>query len=257
MRLFIIIIVIYVILNFNYIIHTLYNIFLKKKNIKIYEIIYSMKYINIDINNIPNILGDKIGIYNIKNIVNIKDKKELISKILNKLDKKRFQTKNINVIDYLDFKTRYAYLPHTDIEWNLIENNGYQVWYLVKNDNEHNFGNMFILYNDYIFNKYKNISYTIRCKNNKIEVCKNCKYESKSEILEVLSIEWFKKNTQLFYLNLNQGDCLIFNKNICHMSDIRGNKVRHSINFRVVIDNINYQNCKCGFILNKTPIFKQ
>jgi len=253
---FIYIIFIYISFNFNYTCHTLYNIFLKKKNVKIYEVIYSMKYTNININNIPNILKEHISIYNINNI-NITDKNELITKILYTVDDKKFQTKNINVIDYFDFKTRYAYLPHTDIEWNLIENNGYQVWFLVKNKNENNLGNMFILYNNYIFNKYKNISYTIRCRNNKIEVCKNCKYESNSPILETFSIDWFKNNTQLFYLDFNEGDFLIFNKNICHMSDIRGDKMRHSINFRVIINDIIYKNDNCGFIVDKNPVFKQ
>ena len=50
-------------------------------------------------------------------------------------------------------------------------NDGYQVWSLIKNKNDR--GNIFIIYNEYIYNKYKNIHYILK-KRNEIIVKKNC-----------------------------------------------------------------------------------
>ena len=240
-----------------------YNLISKNKNEEIYKIIYSMKYTNININNIPSVLKDKMSIYNIKNIdentINTTCKKsKIIEKILNSIDSSRYVTKNINVIDYLDSKAKYYFSPHTDIEWNLIKNNGYQVWFLLNNDNKNNYGNMFIIYNEYLFNKYKSIYYYLIAKNGKIHVALNCKYNMiKYDILEVLDVDWFIQNTQLFYLDLNKNDCLVFNKNLCHMSDIRGCNTRYAINFRVVINDVDYHKNSCGYVTNKSVVYEQ
>lgn len=239
----------------------IYNIYMKYYNQDIYKIIYNMKYTNININNIPNVLKDKISIFNIETDFN-KNKKInkniLIKKIFNSIDSKRYVTKNIKIIDYLDNKSKYYFSPHTDIEWNLIKNDGYQVWILLNNNNKNNYGNMFIVYNEYLYNKYKNIYYNLFVKNGKINVSLNCKYNVfQNDYIEDFEIDWFIKNTQLFYLDFNEGDCLVFNKNICHMSDIRGNNSRHAINFRVVIDDVNYDHNSCGYVKDKSIVYEQ
>jgi len=231
-----------------------------------YKIIYSMKYINININNIPYVLKDKIDIINVKTGFNNKkiNKINLIKKVIDSIDSLRYNTTNINVIDYLDTKTKYYFSPHTDTEWNLIKNDGYQVWLFLKNNNKNNYGNMFIVYNKYLFDKYKNEYYYLLERNGKIFVYKNCKYtdftnifSKDSYLLEILEIDWFIQNTQLFYLDFKENDCLILNKNICHMSDIRGSNNRYAVNFRVVIDDIKYHNNSCGYVNNKNIIYSQ
>ena len=44
----------------------------------------------------------------------------------------------------------------------------------------------------------------------------------------------FLNSTQKFYLDLEEGDCIIFKNEVLHMSDYRKSKKRHAINFRVV-----------------------
>lgn len=227
------------------------NMVISFTNKGMYKIIY----------NIPDVLQDKIHIFNIKTDYdnhNKINKNVLIKKIFNSINNDRYVTKNINVIDYLDYKSKYSFGPHTDMEWNVIKNDGYQAWILIKNQNQNNHGNMFIVYNEFLFNKYKNIYYSLFEKNGKIIVAMNCKYSYiKNEILEVFDIDWFIKNTQLFYLDFNDGDCMVFNKHICHMSDIRGNNMRYAINFRVVIDDVKYDNNSCGYVSNKNSVYEQ
>ena len=42
-------------------------------------------------------------------------------------------------------------------------------------------------------------------------------------------------NPTVSYLNMREGECLIFGKNLYHMSDFRKSKYRYSINLRVII----------------------
>tara|TARA_B110000285_G_C14768769_1_gene443020 strand:- start:16 stop:486 length:471 start_codon:yes stop_codon:yes gene_type:complete len=143
--------------------------------------ILNMKHTNIDINNIPDNLKDKIEIINIKNNTYVSsNKKQFITNIMNNMnDSKLFNNKlkDLTFSDFLDYKLMYSFGPHTDIEWNAIENDGYQVWCLLKNNHPNNYGNMFIIYNEYLFNKYtaKDIYYNLNIENNKITISKNCK----------------------------------------------------------------------------------
>ena len=266
----IIIIIIIIILNINKIkIHVNNNIFIiwnkyiNNNNHTIIDFISNMDYIKINKNYIPEILKNKLNIINVHTDYynNYNDKKILVNKILDKIKNKKlsYPVNKINIIDYLDYKTKYYFSPHTDIEWNLIDNDGYQVWYLIKNNNANNKGNMFIIYNEYLYNKYKNIYYSLNIDNKKILVLKNCRNILKKNniILETLDIDWFKKNTKIFYLDFKPGDCLIFNKNLLHMSDNRGNKTRHAINFRVIKNKLKIKNNNCGFIKDKNIFYKQ
>ena len=274
-HLFMIMILILIILLINYkkkinviledTIFNLYNKIAKHSTKKIFDLIYQMNYENIDINNIPKNLKDKINILQLNNFHNkeINNREVLIKKIVDKVKLNPypfFQTKNIRVLDFLDYKSAYHWGPHNDIEWNLVDNEGYQVWFLLKNDCPNNYGNIFLIYNDYIFNKYKNnIFYQLTIENNKIVLYKNCKnsyfFRKKEDILEIFSIDWFLKNTYLYYLNIQPNQFLVFNRNICHMTDIRNAKKRHAINFRLMINDIIYRKNNCGFVKNKVIEF--
>lgn len=246
-------------------IFNLYNKFAKHSNKKIFDLIYQMNYENIDINNIPKILEDKINILQIDNFNHrdVDNKKILIKKIIDKIKSNKnniFPTEQLRVLDFLNFKTPYHWGPHNDIEWNLVENDGYQVWFLLKNDCPSNFGNMFLMYNHYIFNKYKDIIfYQITVRNNMVVLYKNCKNNSfflrDGDILEIFSIDWFLKNSYLYYLNIQPNQFLVFNRNICHMTDIRNTKKRHAINFRLMQNDVLYKNNNCGFVKKKVIEF--
>ena len=236
---------------------TICNMWLKHRHKAMHDVIYSMKHTSIDIHNVPAVLRDKIFIFNINirggyNNGNV-NKKWLYKKIFSGLahhnrDRghgrgrhRRYVTHNINVVDYLDYKTKYYFSPHTDVEWNVIANDGYQIWVLLRNENRHNHGNMFIVYNDFLYNKYTDVFYYLFVRDGKIHVAKNCSdsvITHSKNVLEVFDVEWFMKNTQVFYLDLDPGDVLVFNKNICHMSDVRGDRMRHAINFRVVVNDL-------------------
>jgi hypothetical protein len=257
----IIIIIIYIYVKFDLISFYLFGLKGKYINKQIFNMILNMKHTNIDINNIPDNLKDKIEIINIKNNTYVSsNKKQFITNIMNNMnDSKLFNNKlkDLTFIDFLDYKLKYSFGPHTDIEWNAIENDGYQVWCLLKNNHPNNYGNMFIIYNEYLFNKYtaKDIYYNLNIENNKITISKNCKLKKQKIKLEELDIDVFKKNTQIYYLNLTKGDCFIFNKQICHMSDPRVSD-REAVNFRVIIDGIklkaDYTDIfSCGFLKYK------
>jgi len=269
----IIIIIYIIIININKIklyvnnkIFIIYNKYISNNNHIINNFISNMDYIKINNNYIPEILKNKLNIINVHTDYYNKynDKKIIVNKILDKIKNKKlsYPVNKINIIDYLDYKTKYYFGPHTDIEWNIIDNDGYQVWYLIKNNNTNNYGNMFIIYNEYLYKKYKKIYYSLNIdkKNKKkILVIKNCRniLEKNNIILETLDIDWFKKNTKIFYLDFKPGDCLIFNKNLLHMSDTRGNKTRHAINFRVIKNKLKIKYNNCGFIKDKNIFYKQ
>ena len=144
--------------------------------------------------------------------------------------------KNVNfndccVIDVLNYSGAYFPKLHNDMEWTYLSENtpGFQVWYLIKND-ENEKGNMFI---SKIHDKcgIQQISMTqnmLFFKNNG-SILKN---GSPSNDAFVASL----KKPSLKYVNIKPGECLVFHKNLLHMSDPRkidGKRV--AINFRVAV----------------------
>lgn len=82
---------------------------------------------------------------------------DLLPSIVKRIQRRshpNFPTHDTHVMDYLRFKAPYAFGAHTDTEWNSIANDGYQVWCLLSNENMDNKGNMFLIDNEYLFNKY-------------------------------------------------------------------------------------------------------
>ena len=201
------------------------------------------KIINLDYSNIPDSLKKKIVI---KRIGLKENKENIINSLLKELKDTIFDLndKDCTIIDYFDFK-QYAYIYplHTDIQWNYLYNYGYNIWYLTKNSNKNNEGNMFIFDNDYLFNKYKNIHYSTYIDNNNIIFYYNDIVASKNrllrrfkkfKVLEKIPLDKFLEETTIYYVNINIGDFIAFRKNLCHMTDIRNNKNRECVNFRLI-----------------------
>lgn len=240
-----------------------------KSNTKLHKLLENINTIPITINNIPNELKNKIVCF-YADIMNKPSKnitrQQKINTTLDNLSKTnnnvfKFNKNNLVIMDVVDYPGTYFPSIHTDIEWNSIQNNGFQIWSLEKrHSNSNDIGNMFLYYNKYLFNKYNGLGICIRLENNKILIVKNCMLSeipgliiNKNYILESMSINDFMKNTMKYYLKFNEGDCIAFNKNLLHSSDYRiKNSSRVSFNYRVVIKNKN-KNIKinkdnCGYI---------
>lgn len=236
----------------------IYNYIRKYKLKETWNFINSMNYKIISKrSDIPFNLRNKILI--IKNNVKYdpKNKITFIKDIFKsiKYSNSQFKIDNTYIVDFLDYKDKYYFGPHTDIEWNAIENPGFQVWSLIKN--KHNRGNIFIIYNPYLYKKYKNIGYYLKKKKNNIIVEKNCKFsEIISYGLETIPIDKFIKETELYYINIPPGYSLLFDKDICHISDQINNENRYAINFRVIYNKIKFKKNNFGYVNNKNQIFK-
>ena len=239
-------------------------------NINIYDIFFNIslrayKYISNDNNellykyfykifkNIENINSrnfnkyDKVDIainsMNQYKIIDIKNKHFLMENIMENIDinKSLYQFlqnclkhiklngQNVNIDDCVIvdlLKTNIQPFPsiHTDIEWGIFDkSNGFQIWYLYENDEE--IGNMFLFKTDNVISSThllydnKGISVRNQCDNRILK-----KYKNYDDI-----------NISVKYLNMHKGECLIFGKNLYHMSDFRKSLNRKCINFRVII----------------------
>lgn len=162
----------------------------------------------------------------------------ILTEILKKMGK---SLHDVCIVDVFDFKGSYFPSAHTDLEWETFHNaDGFQVWYLDSNNDENNHGNMFVLDNEYLYKKYHNKPFFLRKKNKEIQVIRNIpdNVTWQKDIYEVIHEEEFKRTTKVKYLDFKAGNCLVFKKNVMHMSDYRGrNFDRRAINFRVIFRN--------------------
>ena len=174
--------------------------------------------------------------------------KEWIIKILKNIIKNNINyNRNITIedcviLDVIDSSGGYYPRFHTDIEWFEFNNNDcFQVWYLIKNKYDKQ-GNMFIFDNE-----NQNEKYTP----SKLDFSDISNFYIEPNILPG-SLPVFLQNilnnitdsfkdkvnisSKLKYLNIKQGDCFIFGKNLWHSSDWRDHfPDRKAINFRVII----------------------
>lgn len=160
--------------------------------------------------------------------------KELLSNILPHIRVKgeRINMNDCSIIDILNFKGSYFPKIHNDLEWTYFSSNtlGFQVWYLVKNDSDYK-GNMFL--------------------SNMVPICgtQQTKSTGNKVFFKFNGGHWKHDNQptndfkpfasnlsdlNLKYVNIDAGECLVFHKNLLHMSDPR-NTERVAINFRVAI----------------------
>ena len=232
----------------------IYKNYLYSVNKDFYKVIDKLKNDTIRVDYIPDELKNYMKCINIPNIQ--KNPKMILDEFVkNNIELQKIYN-DLFIFDPLDFSGSYFPSAHTDIEWNKIKNGGFQVWSLIENDQET--GNMFILYNKHLFNKYKNTSIFLRMYKDKIAVIKNCYnseflwYIKKDYIYELISIDDFIKNTKKYYLDFKSGDTMMFAKNVIHMSDYRSSaNNRKAFNFRVAIADNNrllISKSKCGYV---------
>jgi hypothetical protein len=233
-------------------------------NNKFYSIVEQIPEQRITVDNIPPELKSQISCINIPNIHEINKKKNKADIVLNIFARKHKSIsdiyKKLYIYDTLSFSGSYFPTAHTDIEWNKVRNDGFQIWSLVENKNKEKKGNMFILYNEYLYNKYKDTAIFLRIHNGKIAVIRNC-YQSEfmwwvnpKFIYEYIPISKFIEDTRKYYLDFQSGDTILFLKNTLHMSDYRdssGN--RKAFNFRVAIKEdgkLKLSKDSCGYVHN-------
>lgn len=162
--------------------------------------------------------------------------KDLLQNILPqiRLNGQRIGIENCSIIDVLNFQGSYFPKIHNDLEWTYLseETPGFQVWYLVQNDHDDK-GNMFLS------------SLASKCGIQQVEM------KNDHVVFNINGARW-KHNNQptnnikpfaipvsnldLKYVNTSAGECLVFHKNLLHMSDPRNTR-RVAVNFRVAIHN--------------------
>lgn len=198
---------------------------------------------NENFNNTDSINADKNSINQYK-IVNMIDYKYLITNIINhknvnesfyKILKSLITHVNINgkkididrcvFVDVLYSNLQSFPALHTDNEWGVFDkSDGFQVWYLYENDE--NIGNMYLLETDYVLPS----SFLVYNEDGTVTMYDQCGDKE---------IKTFSDKTKLKadikYLKMKSGECLLFGKNLYHMSDYRKSKYRYSVNFRVII----------------------
>lgn len=239
---------------------TIYKNYLYYINEDFYKVLDRTETHNVSVNNIPTELKGYITCMNIENIEEVKtDSTYILTKFIDHLKVSENIKMNIDdlfIFDELNFSGSYFPSAHTDIEWNKIKNDGFQVWSLI--ENKESTGNMFILYNKYLYDKYKDDTIFLRFYKGKIAVVKNCYdaeflwYINPTYIHELITIDDFVKHTKKYYLNFKAGDSILFAKNVIHMSDYRNKKSkRKAFNFRVAKTNNNQlfiSETKCGYV---------
>ena len=177
-----------------------------------------------------------INLYDYKNLfTNIikhnKEEETSIKKIIElclpniTINGKQIDINRCVIVDILYSDIQTFPLIHTDIEWGAFDkSDGFQLWYLYKNDDT--VGNMFIIETDKVkpstiikYNEDNSATMIDHCTRDIIR-----KYDNYTDV-----------NPSVYYLDMNEGECLIFGKSLYHMSDFRKSKYRYSINLRVII----------------------
>jgi len=140
------------------------------------------------------------------------------------------------IMDFLYSKNVTFGSVHTDLNYDWILSDAFNVWYLIENNDD--YGNMFLLetdeydksytpckLDDYYNNNNKNISVIKASLTEKL-----LQYGKK---IGTLNLEKSKPK----YLNIKNGECLVMSKHVLHITDLRRNNNVNAINFRVVIKN--------------------
>jgi len=140
------------------------------------------------------------------------------------------------ILDCLYSKNLTFGYIHTDIEYDWVLSQAFNVWYLIENN--HDYGNMFLLETDEYDKSYTPCKLKDYYKNNdkNISVFKNNitrKLLQYGKKLGTLNLEKIKPK----YLNIKNGECLVMSKHVLHSTDLRRTNNVNAINFRVVIKN--------------------
>jgi hypothetical protein len=214
----------------------------QKHFFKIFRNISNISIEQFDLNQKINADRNKINEYKIINLKNLlanakklqrfndpaKHLKTLLSGILPHvhLKNRKLTIEDCVIVDLFVPKGSLFSKMHTDVEWDIFnKSDGFQVWYLIENDKP--FGNMFILNTNHV----KTPTNLIIKKNGKINQEPNGDINNNQSILLDESI----RDDPMYYLDMKPGECLIFGRNLYHLSDFRDGHSRSAINFRVVI----------------------
>lgn len=209
---------------------------------KIFRNISNISIEQFDLNQKINVDRNKINEYKIINLKNLmvnakqlqqfnnpdKHLKTLLSGILPHvhLNNRKLTIEDCVIVDLLVPKGSYFSSIHTDVEWDIFnKSDGFQVWYLIENDKP--VGNMFILNTNHV-KPATNLEFK---KNGKIIQVPNGYINNNQNILLDESI----RDDPMYYLDMEPGECLVFCRNLYHLSDFRARNSRSAINFRVVI----------------------
>lgn len=243
-KLNLVIIVIILFIYLNYVDINKYRTY--NQNQEFFKVVDAMENIDLTIDNIPPELQPYIYGINIPKFK--KDPEMILDQFVKRNKYLQQRHEDLFIFDILDFTGAYFPSAHTDIEWNKVKNDGFQVWTLINNDDY--VGNMFIFFNQYLYDKYYGTGIFLRMYKNKVAVLKNClqinllKYIAVEHILELIPIDEFIRTTKKYYLDFKSGDTIMFAKNVIHMSDYRNlNSTRTAFNFRVAFKE---ENCESG-----------
>lgn len=189
-----------------------YQINSSKDSINQYKIINLYKYYD----SVTNIINNNNINQNIYNLLT-----EILLHV--NINGKKININDCIILDLISVSGQPFTFIHTDIEWNIFNNSDvFQVWYLYYNTDI--VGNMFLFDTDIV----KDHSY-LQYNDKNIVQHDQCT----KQIINTYNYD--NVNLKIKYLNMTNGECLIFGKNLYHMSDYRNSKYRHAINFRVII----------------------
>lgn len=225
----------------------------RRVNKEIYAILDRIPTTDITRTTIPASLRSRMHVINIPNFKELGSAREKCDVVLTAFCEdgvgfwKDTCRTDLVVFDVLEHNGAYFPSMHTDIEWNKVSNDGFQVWCLEYNENSSKKGNMFVFENDRLA-KYKDTKYFVRMEDDKILVVGNCLHAEniigsgvrQDYVLETMTPEEFIESTKKYYLDFEEGDCMVFDTNLLHMSDYRdASDLRRSFNFRVALKDEN------------------
>lgn len=157
---------------------------------------------------------------------------ELLTNILPhiELNGKSVSLDDCRIIDILNYSGSLFPKLHNDLEWTYFspDTSGFQVWYLLKNNNVEQ-GNMFVskIHESCGVQQTEMINDELLFHNNGAFL-KNGK-----PLNEKFSL--YLSDLDLKYVNIKEGECFVFHKNLLHMSDPRTSRTRIAISFRVAV----------------------
>jgi hypothetical protein len=153
------------------------------------------------------------------------------------------------IVDLIQSKGQYFPSIHTDVEWETYnKQDGFQIWYLFKNKSD--VGNMFILETPKV----------IPATHILFDDERNVTLRSQDTYQHMATYTIDDMNANVMYLDMSEGECFIFGKNLYHTSDCRfPQKDRIAINFRVLFRNPDgsiYVNPNCVGDYHRVTNFK-
>jgi len=155
------------------------------------------------------------------------------------VNNKPIHIKECLLLDIMDTSTATFSGFHTDYQYSTFTGNAFNVWYLIKNDE--NYGNMFLLESDEYKKEYTPCHFDYIYNDKLMPLCKSSHLDFAATFVP------FKKQNHIGYLNednvkvtytsMKNGECLIMTKHLMHRGDDRRNDNVKGFNFRVLIKN--------------------